>query len=258
VTPPPVPGPLAEALRAAGHVAILTGAGISAESGIPTFREAMTGLWARYSPQELATPEAFARDPDRVWNWYRERRRQVAEARPNAGHAALALLERRVPRVTLVTQNVDGLHAAAGSTAVVELHGNIRRVRCAGSGHPVEGFDDGDLAPRCPRCRTRLRPDVVWFGELLPREALDRAWAAAETCDVFLSIGTSNLVEPAASLPWIAARRGVPVAVVNTSGENQLTGARIFHLLGPAGTVLPALLEAAWPGAAGSPSPAAR
>lgn len=249
------PAALVDALREARHVAVLTGAGVSAESGIPTFRDALTGLWANYDPEELATPAGFRRQPDLVWAWYRERRRRIAEARPNPAHFALAALERRVPRVTLITQNIDGLHARAGSSDVVELHGNIARVKCAGAGHPVSDYEDTERAPRCPECGERLRPDVVWFGELLPREALERAWDAARSCDLFLSVGTSNLVEPAASLPWIAARRGVPVAVINTTDEGQQTGPRIHHLIGRAGTVVPALLAAAWPGIA--PAPAA-
>lgn len=242
------PEPVLAALRTAAHVAVLTGAGVSAESGIPTFREALTGLWANYDPEELATPGGFRRQPDLVWRWYRERRRQIAEARPNPAHAALAALERLVPRVTLITQNIDGLHARAGSSDVVELHGNIARVKCAGAGHLAADYEDGERAPRCPRCGDLLRPDVVWFGELLPPAAVERAWEAARSCDIFLSVGTSNLVEPAASLPWIAAARGTPVLVINTTAEGQRSGPTIHHLLGPAGAVLPALLEAAWPG----------
>lgn len=243
----PLPAQVVEALREARHVAVLTGAGVSAESGIPTFREALTGIWATYDPEELATPGAFARDPDRVWRWYRERRLAVGAAQPNPGHQALARLGRLVPALTLVTQNVDGLHARAGSSDVIELHGNITRVKCATEDRVVAEFEDTDAVPRCPRCGGLLRPDVVWFGELLPFEAMERATVAARTCDVFLSVGTSNLVEPAASLPWTAARHGALVAVINPSEEGQHTGPRIHHLLGKAGDVLPALLDAAWP-----------
>jgi NAD-dependent deacetylase len=235
-------------IRNARYLAVLTGAGISAESGIPTFREALTGLWASYDPETLATPGGFQRQPRLVWDWYAERRARVKEARPNPGHLALAELERRVPRFALFTQNVDGLHQEAGSQSVTELHGNIRRVRCARAGHVVESWeDDGVTPPACPICGDLLRPDVVWFGEMLPEGALESAWEAVGECDLFLSVGTSNLVEPAASLPWQAHRRGVPVLVVNTTDEGQHHGAGIHHLAGKAGEVLPALLEAMGP-----------
>lgn len=231
-------------LRSARRVAVLTGAGISAESGIPTFRDALTGLWARYDPEELATPGAFRRNPELVWDWYAERRAKVKEARPNPGHYALAELERRVEAFRLFTQNVDGLHQEAGSRNVVELHGSIRRVRCADCGRQAEQWDEsGDRPPRCGACGGMLRPDVVWFGEYLPPGALEAAWAAAEDCDVFLSVGTSNLVEPAASLPWHAHRHGAQVIVVNTTAEGQRNGPGILHLTGKAGAVLPGLIQ---------------
>jgi NAD-dependent deacetylase len=240
--------PCVDRLREARRVAVLTGAGISAESGIPTFRDALTGLWARYRPEDLATPEAFARDPGLVWQWYAWRRAIVERAEPNAGHRALAAFERRVPDFALVTQNVDGLHQRAGSSRVLELHGNIMRTRCSRDGNPVERWADGsDLPPLCPACGAPLRPDVVWFGEPLPAAALDAAWRAAGACEVFLSIGTSNLVEPAASLPWHAASAGAEVIVINTAIEGQRRGPRIRYLVGPAGQVLPALRAAAWP-----------
>ncbi|MGH3119097.1 MAG: SIR2 family NAD-dependent protein deacylase, partial [Gaiellales bacterium] len=207
-----------ESLRRARHVAVLTGAGVSAESGLPTFRDALTGLWAKHRPEDLATPEAFQRNPVLVWDWYRMRREGVLRAEPNAGHLALARLEDLVPRFTLITQNVDGLHRRAGSRTVVELHGDITRVRCSREGTPMDTWVEpppGGDPPRCAGCGAYLRPDVVWFGEKLPATALQRAWAAAYDCDVFLAVGTSNLVEPAATLPWLAAARGATVAVVN-------------------------------------------
>ena len=238
----------ARLLRSAGRVAVLTGAGISAESGIPTFRDALTGLWARYNPEELATPQGFARQPRLVWDWYAERRTRVGSARPNPGHHALVKIENHVPDFTLITQNVDGLHGAAGSRQVLELHGNIRRVRCSGEGTVVSQWTDaGGLPPVCPECGALLRPDVVWFGEMLPTAETDAAWRATERCEVFLSVGTSNLVEPAASLPWIARRHGAEVIVVNPSMEGQREGLGIHHLTGPAGVVLPALVRSAWP-----------
>lgn len=233
-------------LRAAERIAVLTGAGVSAESGIPTFREALTGLWENYRPEELATMAGFRRDPQLVWEWYRGRRQAIAAASPNPGHFALARLARLVP-TTLITQNVDGLHRRAGSTDVVELHGNIGRVKCADCNRVADPFPDTEAIPSCERCGGPLRPDVVWFGELLPPEAIERAQTAARECDLFLSIGTSNIVEPAASLPWMAARSGAAVIVVNTSTEGQRTGPSIHYLLGPSGDVLPRLLDAAWP-----------
>lgn len=244
---PVFPAVLLDRLRYARHVAVLTGSGVSAESGIPTFREALTGLWATYDPDELATPEAFARQPDVVWQWYASRRDAVRRAAPNAGHRALAALAHRVPRLTLVTQNIDGLHQRAGSPDVVELHGNILRSRCSRDGGVVdEPLPDG-VPPSCPRCGAPLRPDVVWFGELLPADAIEAAAAAARDCDVFLSVGTSNIVYPAAALPWTAAAHGAPVLIVNTTDEGQERGPNIHFALGPAGLVLPALLAAAWP-----------
>ena len=242
---------LAERLRQARHVVVMTGAGVSAESGLPTFRDALTGLWARYRPEDLATPEAFERNPSLVWGWYRMRREAALGAEPNAAHLALARLEGLVPRFTLITQNVDGLHRRAGSRNLVELHGDLTRARCSRDGSAAERWEEpaeGAGPPRCDRCGAYLRPDVVWFGEALPEEALRRAWAAAEECDVFLSVGTSNLVEPAASLPWIAAGWGAAVGVINTSMEGQRSGAGIHHLVGPAGRVLPELIDGAWPG----------
>jgi NAD-dependent deacetylase len=234
-------------LQHAQHVAVLTGAGVSAESGIPTFRNAQTGLWARFSPEELASPQAFRRNPRLVWEWYAWRRGLVAQAAPNPGHLALAELERRVPRLTLITQNVDGLHQRAGSSAPIELHGNIGRVICSAEGTVVERWEAGDeLPPRCPRCGANLRPDVVWFGELLPEAALAAAWDAARTCDLFLSVGTSGLVEPAASLPGAAMRAGATVAVINL---DVTTAARppLYTINARSGELLPALLRAAWP-----------
>lgn len=242
-----IPQGLVEALRAARRVTVLTGAGISAESGLPTFREAQTGLWARYRPEELATPAAFRRQPRLVWEWYAWRRELAEQAAPNPGHLALAELERRVPQLMLITQNVDGLHQRAGSRAVIELHGNLSRYKCFDEGTPVETWEDrGDLPPRCPRCGGLVRPDVVWFGEMLPQRALEAAFAAAGSCDVFLSIGTSGLVQPAASLPFVALEHGATLAVINIDPAIAPAG-NIVVIQGPAGVVLPELLRMAWP-----------
>jgi len=233
----------AAALKEARHVCVLTGAGISAESGIPTFRDALTGLWSKFSPEELATPAAFERDPELVWQWYEWRRELVRRAEPNAGHRALADLARRVPRVTLVTQNVDGLHQRAGSPGVLEYHGNILRDRCTLEQTVAERSEDARAGlPRCASCGGLLRPDVVWFGEAIPRQPMLLAAAAAADCDAFLSIGTSSLVYPAAGLAEVALRRGVPVIEVNPN-ETDLTAQADIVLRGPAGQILPTLLR---------------
>jgi NAD-dependent deacetylase len=246
--PVAIPAALVAALRGARFVAVLTGAGVSAESGVPTFRDAQQGLWARFDPRELATPSAFARNPKRVWDWYAMRRAMVGSVAPNPAHVALAALERRVPEFLLITQNVDGLHQRAGSTRVVELHGNITRVKCSREGTPVATWNEpvDELPPRCPACGAYLRPDVVWFEELLPAEELARAKEAARRCDVLLVVGTSAEVHPAAALPERARRGGANVIEINPS-ETALTAGADYSLRGPAGAVLPALLAAAFP-----------
>jgi NAD-dependent deacetylase len=241
-----IPEGLLVTMRNARSVTVLTGSGISAESGVPTFREAQTGLWARFNPEELATPEAYKRDPRLVWEWYSWRRELVNNAAPNPGHVALAELERNVPSFALITQNVDGLHRQAGSQNVVELHGNIRRSKCSREEVLVEPReDDAGIPPSCPRCGAFLRPDVVWFGEMLPSNALAEAFDAARTCDLFLSVGTSSLVQPAASLPFEALRSGTMVVEVNPN-DTPLTGHAEYVLHGRAGEVLPALVKAAY------------
>ena len=207
-----------EALRDASRVAVLTGAGVSAESGIPTFRDAQTGMWARFTPEDLASPGAYARDPLFVWSWYAERYRNCQDARPNDAHHALAQLERdKQDGFFLATQNVDGLHWRAGSTRLVELHGNLNTARCERCGHvqdlpPPESFRP---PPACEQCGARGRPNIVWFGELLPEHALQRAWQAFEEADVALIIGTSAVVEPAASLGRVAKWAGAYLIEVN-------------------------------------------
>jgi NAD-dependent deacetylase len=235
---------LVSALRRARHVAVLTGSGVSAESGIPTFREPQGGLWARYRPEDLAAPEAFERDPDLVWQWYQWRRSLIRAARPNPGHLALAALERLVPRMSLVTQNVDGLHQQAGSRGVIEFHGNIHRNRCSVEHTPV-AIAEPELprAPRCPACGARVRPDVVWFGEAVPRAALASATFAANDCDVYMAIGTSGVVQPAAALFMLARDRGALVLEINPQ-ETGLSGNADLVVREPAGACLPALVAA--------------
>lgn len=224
-------------------MAVLTGSGVSAESGVPTFRDAQTGLWERYDPQELATPEAFERNPRLVWEWYSWRRELVGKARPNPGHLALAELERMGSLFTLITQNVDGLHRAAGSENVIELHGNIRRSKCSEEGIVVEEPDDPEeIPPRCPHCGASLRPDVVWFGEALPYGAFEAAVDAARNCDLFFSVGTSSLVYPAASLPYEALNNGAVLVEINPD-DTPLSTRVDFVLRGTAGEILPDLVR---------------
>jgi NAD-dependent deacetylase len=238
-----IPASLVQRLRVAQNVAVLTGAGVSAESGVPTFRDALTGLWERFRPEELATPEAFLRNPKLVWEWYTWRRDLVDKVSPNPGHVAIAAMARRFSRFTLITQNVDGLHQRAGSSDVLELHGNILRVRCFYGGHVSEEIpDSGEIPPRCRECGSMLRPDVVWFGEALPETAFARAEEAAATCEVFLSLGTSGMVYPAAGLPLLAARSGACLIEINPE-ETELSGSMTYCLRGPAGTVLPELMN---------------
>lgn len=239
-----IPSELVALLREANDVVVLTGAGVSAESGVPTFREAQTGLWAQYDPQALATPTAFKQNPKLVWEWYAWRRNLVAQAQPNPGHFALAALENMVPTFTLITQNVDGLHAEAGSQNIVELHGRISRIKCFDNHHLVESWTETDeVPPRCPTCNSYLRPDVVWFGESLPATALYTAVNAARSCDLFLSVGTSSLVHPAASLPVEALQNRIPVIEINPE-KTPLSSYATFHLAGLAGELLPKLVEA--------------
>ncbi len=246
VPSPSISPKLVETLRSAQHVVILTGAGVSAESNIPTFREAQTGLWAQYSPAELATPQAFQRNPKLVWEWYAWRRELVNTAEPNAGHLALVALEQVVPKFTLITQNVDSLHQRAGSNNVIELHGNITRTICFKEGTIIESWSDSDeIPPRCPNCNSYLRPGVIWFGESLPQLALSQAFTATRQCDLFLSIGTSALVHPAASLPVTALEHKITTVEINPD-STPLTSHVDYALSGPAGEILPALVAASF------------
>ena len=231
-------------IRAAQRIVVLTGAGISAESGVPVFRGA-GGLWREFRPEDLATPEAFARQPALVWEWYLWRRDKIAAAQPNPGHHAIAGLQRHRSGVTLLTQNVDGLHERAGSLRPLELHGNLWRVRCQRGC----GFVDRDLESAAPRsqltcgCGAWLRPDVVWFGESLDADVLDAATAAIEAADVVLVVGTSSVVYPVASLPRFARRRDARIVEINID-ETPLTPHAHAVLRGAAGELLPALTEA--------------
>jgi len=244
--PVELPVALISLLRRSPKLVALTGAGVSQESGLRTFRDAQTGLWAQYKPTELASPEAFQRDPKLVWDWYAWRREAVKGVRPNPGHYALVEIEQRLHQFTLVTQNVDNLHRFAGSRNVLELHGNIQRVRCADCYTFTETWDDDtEAVPRCKVCNGLLRPDVVWFGESLPRDQLEAAVTAARSCDVFFSIGTSGVVQPAASLAFAAQDRGAVVVEINAE-PTSLTPKADYVLEGKSGEILPELVTAVW------------
>jgi NAD-dependent deacetylase len=237
---------LIQLLKKTTRVVVLTGAGVSQESGLRTFRDAQAGLWAQYKPEDLATPRAFARNPKLVWDWYASRRESAKGAHPNAGHYALAEMEKFVPDFTLITQNVDGLHRMAGSKNILELHGNILNVRCSECGMFAETWeDDLEYVPRCKKCNALLRPDVVWFEESLPREQLDAAINATRACQVFFSIGTSGVVQPAAALAHAARADGAVVIEINAE-PTPLTPKVDFAFHGKSGDILPELVKAVW------------
>jgi NAD-dependent deacetylase len=224
------------------RVVVLTGAGISAESGVPTFR-GEEGLWKKFRPEELATFDAFMANPELVWEWYQYRRKIIEEIKPNPGHMALVEFQNYFDKFDLITQNVDGLHHQAGSKDIIELHGNIRMnkcIQCDKRYDTLEGTFPGN-PPQCP-CGGNIRPDVVWFGEMLPEMAINYAFDVSSKCDLFFSVGTSAVVHPAASLPSIAKRNGAYVVEVN------LTPTEISHLVdeslwGKSGEILPQLLK---------------
>lgn len=235
---------LVDRLGAAERLVVLTGAGVSRESGVPTFR-GEDGLWRQHRAEDLATSEAFERDPELIWQWYDYRRQLVADAKPNPAHRAIAQLEGVFETFHLVTQNTDGLHGRAGSRDPVELHGNIWRARCVREQRifdlPQTPLDE--IPPRCTFCGSLLRPDVVWFGEPLPADAYDASYDAASRCDAMLVVGTSAVVRPAASLPLVAKHNGGLVVEVNT-GYTPISALIDGTILGRAGDVLPGLVDA--------------
>ena len=231
-----------EWVRGARRVAVLTGAGMSAESGVPTFRDAQTGLWAKFDPQQLATEEAFRANPRLVWDWYAMRREMIVRVEPNEGHLAIARFQERHPgRLTVITQNVDGLHQRAGSSGVLALHGNIVEDKWLDAPRSccTAGAVEAGHPPSCPRCGNMRRPAVVWFGETLPADALARAEQAADECDLMLVVGTSGVVYPAAGLAYRAQGK---VVIVNPE-PTELDGAAHVVLRGKAAEVLPRLLS---------------
>ncbi|RZA36907.1 MAG: NAD-dependent deacylase [Lysobacteraceae bacterium] len=245
---------LIAALRSARKLMVLTGAGISAESGIPTFRDALTGLWRNFDAARLATPDAFRRDPALVWGWYEWRRMKVLSARPNAAHGAIAQLAGRVEQLSLFTQNVDDLHERAGSQGVRHLHGSLHHPRCVDCARPfplppaAPAEPEGGrrpAPPTCPACAGLIRPGVVWFDEALPADILDQAFDACSSSDLLIVIGTSGTVYPVAQLPDVAKRAGCRIVQVNPA-ESALDRVCTWNLRGSAAQVLPALISSAW------------
>jgi NAD-dependent deacetylase len=234
------PNELREMFKKDTSVVVLTGAGVSAESGMPTFR-GEDGLWRNYRAEELATPAAFASDPELVWEWYDMRRKIIHDCTPNPAHKTIAQMEQYFDNFQLITQNVDGLHKRAGNSKIIELHGNLWRVRCVEEGKIFNFMEVPlkNIPPSCD-CGSLIRPDVVWFGESLPRDAIDNAFAAAQDCDVMLVVGTSGIVYPAASLPMVAKQSGATVLEINLE-PTPFTDLVDHSFLGKAGEILPKL-----------------
>jgi NAD-dependent deacetylase len=224
------------------RVVVLTGAGISAESGVPTFR-GEDGLWKKFKPEELATFDAFISNPQLVWEWYEYRRKLISEVKPNPAHYSLVEMQSYFENFHLITQNVDGLHQKAGLKDVIELHGNIKRNKCISCGTKFEEieFVSKDIPPKC-RCGGLVRPDVVWFGEMLPAEAINKAFELSSFCDIFFSIGTSAVVYPAASLPVVAKNAGAYLVEVNLE-KTELSNLADEVFLGKAGEIMPRITE---------------
>lgn len=248
-----IPQDLIATLKKVRHVVVFTGAGVSAESGIPTFRDSLTGLWERFNAEDLATPGAFRKDKELVWGWYEWRRMMVLRAEPNPAHLAIAALTKLVPKLTVVTQNVDDLHERAGSTDVLHLHGSLHSPRCAtcGQAHifppgiPVEPAGGRRLSPPVCTCGGFVRPGVVWFGEALPARELNVAFAAAKDCDLLFTIGASGLVQPAARIPLMARQAGASVVEINPTSTG-MDCECTWSLRGAAGEIMPILVQAAF------------
>ncbi|MGC8744477.1 MAG: SIR2 family NAD-dependent protein deacylase [Verrucomicrobiia bacterium] len=240
-----IPSELVKILKSAKSVVALTGAGVSAESGISTFRDPNGGLFTKYNVEEVATPEGFKKNPKLVWEWYSTRREKVRKAQPNPGHVALARLEKIFPNFTLITQNVDGLHQKAGSKNVIELHGNIMRNKCFANSHPVDIEKlpiSSEIPPQCPICGSPVRPDVVWFGEFLDPDILSEAEKATKNADLFLSIGTSSVVYPAAGFISLAKEFCATVVEINPN-ETEKSYCADFVFRHQSGKILPVLLD---------------
>ena len=249
-----IPEPLIDKLQKTEHLVILTGAGVSAESGIPTFRDALTGLWENYDAESLASEFGFLADPALVWGWYEWRRNKVLRTQPNPAHYTIAQLEKQVPKLTLITQNVDDLHERAGSHNVLHLHGSLHQPCCLLCEQPYiipkETLPESDKEsrikpPRCHVCDGPVRPGVVWFGEQLPEHAWQQAQDACQHCDLMLVVGTSGVVWPVANLPYLADQQGISIAQINPI-ITSLNAIAAYNLLGKAGEILPQLYSAAF------------
>jgi NAD-dependent deacetylase len=233
------------ALREADSVVVFTGAGVSAESGIPTFRSGANALWSNADIEQFANPRGYRARPADAWRWYAKRAQVARDAQPNPAHRAIAEMERRVPKFLLATQNIDGLHHRAGNAKIVELHGTLRRARCFDCAAHSE-WPEPVGEPVCAACGGMLRPDVVMFEEMLPDGAMDAALAAARSCDVLFTVGTSALVWPAAEIPQAALRAGATVVVVNPDLEGQPWGRTSISIASAAGFAMPRIVERAW------------
>lgn len=231
----------AELLKSAGRVTVLSGAGISAESNVPTFR-GKDGLWKNYRAEELATPEAFRARPAFVWEWYGYRQQIILKCDPNPAHYTLAEMEKHFREFTLITQNVDGLHERAGSKKILEMHGNIFKARCTKENTISDFVLGDDPLPKCKKCSALLRPHIVWFGESLDPDVLDQSFTLASESDLFMVIGTSAMVQPAASLPMIAAQSDIPVIEINPD-QTPLSPYMTVSIQGKAGEVLPEIFR---------------
>jgi len=237
-----LPKELIEKLSKAKSIAVITGAGISAESGVPTFRGA-DGLWKKYRAEELATPYAFKKDPKLVWEWYDWRRGLISKTSPNKGHLAIAEMESLIKDFTLITQNVDGLHRSAGSKNIIEIHGNLWRVKCIDHGHISYNMDVPlkEIPPHC-HCGSIVRPDVVWFGESLSQSDINNSYDALRRAEILLVVGTSGIVQPVASFPHVAKEAGALVVEINIE-KTPITALADYTLLGPSGEVLPLIVD---------------
>ncbi len=232
-----------ELVSSSNEIVVLTGAGISAESGIPTYR-GQEGLWRNYDPQELATPEAFFKNPKLVWEWYDSRRTIMKNAKPNPGHFAITALEKEKKDFTLITQNVDGLHSTAGTRNIIELHGSLWEIKCTECEKLEKNYQVPipEIPPICSACGAVMRPNTVWFGEIIPMERIDRCLFAIEQCDLLLIVGTSGVVEPAASMGLIAKKSEKPVVEINID-TTPGTGLYDASVMGKSGEILPLLVE---------------
>ncbi|MEW5819731.1 MAG: NAD-dependent deacylase [Cyanobacteriota bacterium] len=234
----------AEILAKSDRVVVSTGAGVSRESGIPTFRECQEGLWANFNPEELATVEGFLKDPPMVWNWYQSRIEKILDVEPNEGHYAIARMQDMFLEFHLITQNIDNLHKKAGSRNICELHGNIFEFKCFDEEILIDELPDTDeVPPRCPNCGAMIRPNVVWFGEQLPEHQISHAFRVAGSCDTMIVVGTSGMVQPAASLPYVAKRNSNTSIIEVNPNSSGITSIADVFLQGKSGEILPELLE---------------